>query len=792
MAEYKTYERQVQSEGSPQADYLTPAQSLINTLNEFSSNRMKQAQGISNYQAAKAGKEAGNTLSYQEKTPITEADRAFVAAAQQANQALIHTEIQTQTMKFREDALNNLNPNSAFEFNAKFDGFSKGLMEQVSPDNQTYAKNLLDYYGTTNQLHVTGAVRGLNKQIVLANTLDFVNKVSGQATNAAFDGDIISAAALFNDMDRKLQSALATGMISGAQYESQKQAARSDINVSNYLGQFQRHLNAGQGAEAYHKFINETHADITSKGDNLSYLEADTIRSKMHAMLQAWKQEQALKYGSLANQVKDFDTAASQPGINENDLKAKGANLVSQILAVHPDDSYERRQLLGQVEFSFTKQNVLNEARWMSPAEREAIANQLQAEEQKRGVNLTAQEASNYSALINSVRAMDKQAKEDPAAYSFQHPAVQEALKTRQLMIDGQQSLTGDNLQTGGLPQQNAQNADPYYSAIQVQKRLGIPDKNISLLTKVEAADFANSISDLGAEDALKAVQQKLAQYSVYQTKADQQKLAQYSVYQTIVAKDLSKVVKFPVMALNTAFENPSTRGRMALLYQAANNSDETLSKLLTKDQSKGLNDAVREAIQANYGEAVLNMPGDPTKNIDAYIDIAARAAKVYALNGISAPAEQAVNDLVNGHINTFRVNGHLVMAPKDVDAGSAQKGILSLLKSIKSDNITVPGYLYQGLQEDRRKELYLNDLVINGMAAMSENQDGMYLVDQNKVPVLDAKGNNIGFNFNDLTDPTKVDLHKDLTVLDKALAQQDIIRKGKPLPPEVNYILAR
>lgn len=778
MADLRTYERSSESQQMPMADVMSPAEKLIGTLRQFSDNRMKQAQGAADYGAAKAGEKAGNQLGYQERAPITEADKAFNQAAKQAHQALIHTEIQTNIMKARADAIDNLSPNSLTEFNANVEGFSKGLLSSVGEGNQDYAKNLLNYYSTTNQMQVSSAVRGLNKQIQLANTLDFVNKISSQANDAAFAGDTISSAALFHDMQRKLDAGLYAGIVSPAQHENQIKATRSDINISHYMGQFQRQLQDGKGKEAYQHFMDKVHPDTTGHTNNLSYTEADSIRSKMHTMLQVHQQEQALKFGSLSKEVGDFVAAnTNNVGLDQVTVKEKAANLISQIVEAHPEDSYDRQQQLRQVQFGLLAQNVLSEAQWSSPAERADMVNKIAATEQKRGVELTKDEVQNYSALINSVKAMDKQLKDDPAAYAFQHPAVKQALENRQQQLRGQVSLTGDTLQTAGLPQQQLGkgaplNTDPYYSAIQIQKKMGIPDKDISLIPKTELADFASSISNLGAEDALKAVQQKIGQYPGYEN---------------IAAKNLSKVVKFPVMALLNAYDNPTSRARMSLLYQAANNSEEELKKRITKDQSKNLVDNVKNAIQSNYGEAVLNMPGDPTSAINAYTEISTKAAMVYSLNGVANPAQQAVNDLVNGHINTFRVNGHRVMIPGNIDASSTQRGAMSLMQSLRPESLDVPGYFYPGLPLERRQELYANNIALQGMASMNDNQDGMYIMDANRVPVKNSKGDYIGFSFKDLTDPSKAELHQYISAVDTA-----IMDYGKKPSKAANYILAR
>jgi len=761
MADLRNYERSSELQQTPMADVMSPAEKLIGTLRQFTDNRFKQAQSIANDKAAKAGQSAGSNLNYQEKTAYTEADRAFNQAAQQAHQALIHTEIQTNIMKYRVDTIDNLSPNSLSEFNAKVDGFSKGLLSSVGEGNQDYAKNLISYYTTTNQIQVASAVRGLNKQIQLAGILDFTNRVNSQANDAAFAGDTISSAALFHDAKRKLGASLYAGVISPSQYESKVQAMRSEINVSHYMGQFQRQLQAGKGKEAYQHFMDEVHPDTTGHTKNLSYLEADSIRSKMHTMLQAHKQERDLRYSSLNKEVGDFVAAnTTNTDLDPIIVKEKAANLSAQVMDAYDDKPYEKEKSLRKIQFGMMAQNVLSEAQFLSPSERAEMITQITTMEQKRGVELTKDEVQNYSALINSLQAMDKQLKEDPAAYAFKHPAVKRALENRQEQLRGQVSLTGDTLQTAGLPQQQLGkgapiNVDPYYSSIQIQKHMGIPDKDISLIPKAELADFASSISNLGAEDSLKALQQKIAQYPGYEG---------------IAAKNLSKAVKFSVMALLNAYNNPSSRARMSLLYQAANNSEDELKKPLTSDQLRGLKDDVARALQANYGEAVLNMPGDQTAGINARAEIATKAAMVYALNGVPNPAQQAVNDLVDNHINTFRVNGHLVMVPSNIDASSAQRGIRSLLKSVDVNNLRVPDLLHQGLPDERRQAIYHDELIFNGMAAMSEDNEGMYLVDKNKIPVETKDGKLISFNFKDLTNPSNAALHNDMSYADSLI----------------------
>jgi hypothetical protein len=745
MAELKTYERSIQARDIPLADVTSPSETLINTLRQFSDARMKQAQGVANFNAEQAGQQAGSKLDYEASAPLTETDKVFNDAARQAHQALLHTEIQTQILKAKEQSLDKLSPNSVNLFNNHVEGFSKGLMSQVSPQDEPYVKNLLNYYTTTGHMEVAGAVRGLNKQIALANTLDYLGKTSNSMAEAAYKGDTISAAALFHDTERKVRAMVATGIISGAQAESHIQAARSEINVSNYMGQFQRHLKEGKGAEAYKKFIDSEHPDAAGHTKNLSYLEAETIRSRMHGALQTYNHEQSIKYGSLNKNVGDFVTAATTNlDVDPATLKQKAADLLSGVQEAYANKPQEQQQLTKQIQFGLYAHDIINEAKWTSPQERAAIANQVVQEIQKRGVNLTTEEERNYSALANAVQNIDKQIKSDPAAYVMNHPAVKSAAQTLAVAQTGQQSLTGDPLETAGLPQQSAgkgvapYNQDPYYSAIQIQKRLGVPDGKISLMTKSEASNFAASISEMGTQDAVKALDAKIAQYPGYEN---------------IIERQLSEAVKFPVLAIRTVSQNPETSARLPLLMQAANHSETELKKLVPEDKMLGLKKNVNEYMKT-YGEALRNMPGDPTAALNSYTDFATNYAMVLAANGYKDPEKTAVDDLVNKQINIFTINGNVAWVPRNIDTSNAKRATQALMMSLKHEELIVPDYFMPGLQEKRRQELYKEAVAFKGMAATNQNQDGMYLIDENVVPIRTISGGIAEFSFSDLTNP--------------------------------------
>lgn len=740
MADFKAYENTVQVSDVPLANFDRSYSKLHEAISTFSDARMKEAQTQANFAAAKAGQAAGSKLGFEATAPITEADKAFNQAAEQAHQAVIHTEIQTQIMKAREAALTNLSPGSVKQFQTTVAALKSGIMEQIPEGSKAYAENLFNYYATTNGLEVGSAVRSLNKQITLSNLLEYNGKVDGAMFDAASKGDAISAAAFYADKLRKNKTALETGNISGAQYYELEKQTQNQLNEEYVLGQFKRELLAGRGREAYKKLISEELPDITDTKERLPFAQATSIRAKAHSMMEAFNQENGINKSAIKDQSKDLLTAALNGYPKDDEFSQKSALILANAQNL---DEQDQRVIKETVQDASVAKSVMKAAYQSSDAQIDELKDKIHEHVQGAGADLTTNHLENLNKIITKLDNFKEARKKDLAGWSMQLPAVQKAFEAQKLAEQGNTSLAGNGIAYPGLAQQQFSkgvvpfNTDPYYSMLKSQRGITKNENELSLLPATKAEGFVAEVNAMPAEQKFEAMDNLLQQFP--------------DKYRGIVLNDLKKnKLDIADVVYYTALKDSPSQA--PFIYAAANSKMEDLNKAVKEKDRSGLRSTVITKLQS-YSSALAALPGNITQPLNQVYDATEKLALVYMQRGDSAStaAEKAANTTINAKYNFGSFNGPQFFVPKNVNVSQVKDAADGLIRSINHQDLTLPPRVSAGQTTPMRTEDYYSEIRNYGHLALNTLGDGMVLLDASNSKVLDKNGEVIGFQFSDL-----------------------------------------
>jgi len=722
---FKVYQPSVAIQPVSGPDAGAAADLLADKLDKFSKGAMATRGKLVSAKSAREGEEAGSKIGFKPLEENTEQDIIYNKAAMQMQKMVVNNRIRNSSMQFKQDAVDNLNPNSLNEYDERMKNFAAQTMSDVSKEMKPYAENMISYYGFSNRSPVATSVKGLNKNIASSNLQVSSNNNLSDAAKAAYSGDEPGAVGLRVQHKKSLDAALASGLISSSYYSSSLDAMDKTIRLSNYEGQFGRALNSGKGADSLANFNKTDQKDLTPDEKNF-------LTRRFDGMMTQHKQAVTAKFGNIDQKVKDMETGILLNGVNAA-TQGSMDKLTAVVRDAYQDKPEKAAQLVGDMQAAVHRHNFQESQRYAPPVQIQHNLNQAFESLKK---DPTAANAKNYELLKQDTAAALKQRKDDPYSIAIKHPSVMNALKGERSADKGNVSLaTGDKL--GSATKGSIDDVD--HSLISVQQQMGIPKSDIQIVPKSQLNQVASAITNAQPQDAVQMMN------DVVDAHPNNRGLAM---------SNLQKVVKpANFMMLNIA-STPETAKHANFAYTAMNQDAKSLESMFNTKDIARLKDKTRNEFMKDYGQSLLNVNGDPTKILDSGIDYCYKLAMVYKANGVDDPVGTAVNDAVMAHSQVGTYNGYkyVIPASKSYSPKLINQSVKAVVKGIDSKDLKVPDYYMPGVASQRDREVsYKQFLQSHTYPVTTNDNGGVRLLDDSRIPVKTKSGKDVGFGFQDI-----------------------------------------
>jgi hypothetical protein len=774
MADFEIYSSNVGLQLPPVAPQPTETvQSVLGKkLQSFGISMLARQRATSQLmkrqEAVQAGQQAGAKLGFQPIKQNTEADILYNNAAMNTQRNVLKNTIRNTALQYRSEELSNTNVNSLDSYDSKMAIFTKTTLGSVSPQLQQFAKNNLAYYGITNRVPVANKVALLHKNIANSNLQLTVNNSLHDASIASFNGNQTAALAQKANVERSLDTAVATGQVTPSYRANVLTAYDKQIKFGRYEGQFSQQLKDGKGATAFADFSNANQKDLTPD-------EKQNLTSRFKSMMVDQKQAITAQYGNINSRVKDMETTIYLNGSNAA-TQGEVAKLKSTIDLYYSDQPEKATELKNSLDFAQTRHNFTASMTYVNPS---TIALDLQEKEKELKEAPTFQKAQQLSILAADAKRILLERKADLYAIASQSPTVKMATSLQNTAIQGNKSLANGQ-QLGPATSSSLQDRDQ--ALIDVEKQMGTPNKDLTIISKQELANLSGIASEGNSQQTMDAVQTLITQHINHRN---------------VAMQDIQKAVPAAnMMVLNGAL-NPVTRGRAGLMFQAADQKTKDLENEFQTTDIVGIKNNVRNAIMtSDYGQAILNRNGDPSKILNALDTYGYKLALVYKRQGVDDPTDQAVSDITSNQSQVGSYNGRQYVLPLSsrYDPSIVNDATNSVLEAIDPKTLRVPAGFFAGLPYNKRQLLYKNHLIQVGYPVTTTDNSGIQILDDFRIPVKTLSGQPFGFNFQDLSTPTS-DIHK-LMALDKKrprILDNPLLLESNPEPfPTTSQIIKK
>ncbi|MEE9458270.1 MAG: hypothetical protein V3V84_00740 [Candidatus Bathyarchaeia archaeon] len=702
--------------------------------------QVKVGKEIGLEKVSQAGDIAGSQLGFVPRVAKSEEDIAFNRSAMRAQKMAIQNDIRNTTLGFRDDALRNSNLNSVNSYNARVKNYAQTLLPQVSEALKPYTKNMIEYYGLSHKEPVVKEVDMLNRNIVNSNVQLSFNNNLREATQAAFKGDQSAAISFGVDTKKNLDSALSSGNISSSYHTHALETFNKNVKFARYEGKFNNAIINNKANEELTNFENTNQKDLVPN-------EKQHLISRFNSMLLQHKQALFAQYGNIENKIKDLNTAiylnGTNPAVENRIAKMKG--IVDQYYSTTPDKA---KQLKDSMDFA-SQHHDFRQSILYAPDS--VIRSKIGEKEQelKKG-NPTFEKARDLNTLTSDARGVIAQRKGNLYNIVAQNPAVIAATTAQRNSNQANVDLnTGDKL--GPATTSSIQDRDE--TMIQVEKHMGIQPADYEIVPPQDIQKLSSLIASEDVAESLKQFLKIRDQHVNHQNEA--------------INQLQKKIPGANIMFFNGAL-NPETAPRRDYMMNAMTAKTSELENTLGKTDTTGMKDTVRDDLMSNYGDAILNKNGDPTKILNESLDYAYKLAMTYKLNGIGNPERTAVEDALKAHAKIDTYNGRKYLIPNNalLNTNEVNNATHTLILTMDPKTLRVPTSFRPGEDTKIRQENYRNFLVTDAYPALMENNTGMILLDGARQPVkiMDGSpnGRSIGFTFKELLDKSN-ELHKSI-----------------------------
>ena len=702
------FEQKVGIKPGPVAKVGASFEKLANVLQDFSDKSLQVTQRISDELSAKRGAEAGRSLDFEPKTPVTETDRAFEQAALQANKVAVSTNVRDKIKSIEQETLDpaNFNQNSLEEYQRKISGFSAGLLQNVPKSNQDAVKNVINYYAINGQNRVISRTQAVDKQKLHAGLLSSLNKFQHDSENAAFSGDGASGAALFSQGKRTLQMALDSGLVSGSFSAETTERWQSELQQQSYLGQFSRAIDDGTPQEYLRKFSKSKSTDLTEP-------ERLNLHMKMEGMLRQKRTSISIKGEDLNNEINDELVRVQHGAKPDLTLSSKIREFFPKKYGAYTDD-------INAAKLYSTASTQL---KYVSPLDRQAILEKFKPKLNESGI---AKKEQVFSKIEQLNREQLTQFTKDPAGYIQDSPAVENAVNQFSTLGKG----------------------DPFQTMINAQKEMGLTDSQVRLISNVKAAAYVTRIKT----DPI------AKQVSDIKSIADE-----YGKHANVALRDLSRAgLPMANQLVISMSNNPSSLSLVPQAVEAFETPMKDLVDALPDKKTKSQISSLVKGHLEQYNSTVAVYNG-PTSTLTANLNqhVLRIAMKLAQTETVEKAARDAANAAINDHFSYDTVNGETYRYPKSMDGELVNNSARTLLFQAENSKLRIPPYFFPNLSTRQREIEYRKEISAKGHVVTLPDNGGITAVDGSGVPIKTQTGNPFTTRFSDLLNAQSEERHR-------------------------------
>lgn len=702
---------------------------LQNAFQGFSNASLQRYQEQANYEAKQAGEQAGSQPGFKPSQPYTQADMVYQNAALEANKASVQLDISGNLQRLRDQVLDpkNFGPDALNKYNQLASAYQEGAFAAIPKEVMPSAKHYFDYYNQQSQSAINSRVDSLTRNQLQFQLFDYLNTTGKQASNAAFGGDHDAASALTNQAVQKLDAAVSTGLISGAQAAHLKNGYVTQEHQDFYLGQFSHLLNSDPTKAA--GFISDF---LHSDGVDMNPLEKMKMVTHMHAMWKQYQLQQSLDGTNLKQQM-----SSALAGVQNGEPSSSYASVIAQVQGFAPDKYPEFAAKMQGAEFGYAVEQALTYA---TPAEQQEI---LKASKPNPFLKNGEPDPA-YGPLIAAwnhgndlVKKLDKQWKDDPAGMAMKNPSVTKAVE------DHNTAASGPDGKVQGVSRGTI---NPVDAMVNVQRQRGVAPEDISVMPKSIAASTVSQLKSMELPQQVETLQGLFGQYG-----------AQYAPE---LSHDLQKAgLEFAPLLLTAVANNNASRGALPDVTKAMQTSLKDIEKAMPagmthKDVTKMVPTSTADwdtAMQQSYN-------GDTTQYRAQMRGAIGQYAAWMLANGKakdpSSAVQSASDTLLNNFYSYSKFNGYKAAIPKQYDTGLVNDAFNHLWKEAQDAQLKVPqlyGSTFRTLTSDGLQKQYKADSISQAHLAVEPGDAGAVLVDNQGSPITTTDGRKFSFKFGDL-----------------------------------------
>lgn len=694
--------------------------SLSQRLQNFSNQVLNERLRVLEDQDKPKAIEAGSQPNYQSGSSYTERQRAFNKIAIQANKFSTEMAVRENILKIKNNILNSANfgVDSPQEFELHVRQFAQDFLPQVPKENRQIAKNLINYYGVTNQQSLLKTAKTLSIQQSTRQFNNALMKFKNDSILASYEGDTISGAALLGQAKQLNNLGVETGLVKESEAKVQNQYADMANVKAMYLGEFQRALNNGNPNEFLEKFSTQdidlppamalgTQIQMLGQKvnhDNAKSNEDDSFAERFNNSL---KEAQNGQYQNVVNII----------------AKTRSLGARGNLLADDMEKKLQDATLLHSVNESL---------KYATPVQRQQA---LQVIAQSASdENIDTQKLLQTAQKINNKQL--KSLQNDPHSYVMKNPVVYQAYENAKQGID----------------------INPYQVEYNQQVRLGVDPASVKFLSSETASNIVHSIkSSPTVNDQVEELHKLLTINTLNPDGSPKLRYGKYTPY--IINQLMQKGLNMPVAAVMNAYADPKSqpyivdaiRAEDAATVKSGNefksekSANVNLASRLDTTTVKNIRLQVRNTMQPYFQSVSGYNNLDP--NIPRQLELHVQnLAMQLTLRGDKDAVKNAYNFYIGNHINLDNsLNGHVVQKPytlqNDVNF-SALFHTLNTNARKQLDKIVVPMEAVRqfatptSTPKDIRTD-YLNAIRINGYLQLKPGGLSYQLVDNNGNPLV-------------------------------------------------------
>lgn len=735
MAKLPTYQSTTEVQATP-APNLRGEQEMGQQISDLDRKANQVINDLLSFNASQKGKLEGQSLDYQEKTPLTRFDVIENRRAMQANQVYVTNDIRSQARKLfnQEIQPGKFNANSPENYQVKMEKYLQETLKDVPPANREYAKNLGDWITEKHVSILQNRASKYSNQQARAQLDEYLTGLQESAFKDAIDGkylDVLDSMGQYGQGVQKINEAVRAGVITPEAGATSKENWKTQLQTQSYVGQFRNLLNQ-DGIEEAQSFMSDF---IKNPTGDLSPKAYNNVINGMTGLLSVYGKAEKIQDGQLADQ-----TVASLASIASGKTDPDSSEVASIYSNIANKQGLDAANEYNSKVYDASNTASLYESLKFLPVQNFNDAVSKLSE----GIDPSTHQGRVQQDTLNKVVAAYSKARQefakDPKGFTDASPIVQQAASRQAI----NPNLKGYGVLNDGY----LESANYNQTSAAVQKMLGASynptngQPRIHMLSNEQAKNLVGEINQMPLQEqvgALQAIENKYPQYSEIALRDLKDAGLNISSLWTLqVANDspqdlpmyataISQNVKDLQTKVPNSIDQSAIKSQVALSFSRLYSSTARYQSVYGSDDTQGQQLAEKYALYL-YGNGFASSPEEA--------------------------ATTATKTMLDNSYNFMGYNGDTIRVPAKYDAGVVKAAI-----KIKQREALKQGGFVNAPEGRTGKRMYLDSLRSNSHWVTSPDDTGVIMLDGLNTPVqiMDSDGNpkTIAINFESLANGT-------------------------------------